>query len=246
MANRAGTPRGTASPRVSLAFRPPCLQVLIEHRTGPAGGLLNWQELEEECNRHTGWQLDPASGIRRVQCRCAGGGRPAASTPRALPRHRPQRHPLSVLPLPAALRGSSPCASAEHLLPLCQLPVRALAPPPPCRHGHPAATPPYPTPTRLPALCRAASFSTEDPRLDLAAARSADALVAVRGPACVQWLGMRPGAALLELRRARWAVLGRVCGLSAGRACPAADCEAAGSASGSHVAQYLCIVWHSR
>lgn len=91
------------------------LKVLIEHRTGPAGGLLNWQELEEECNRHTGWQLDPASGIRRVQC-------------------------------------------------------------------------------------RAASFSTEDPRLDLAAARSADALVAVRGPACVQWLGMRPGAALLELR----------------------------------------------
>ncbi|KAL4452632.1 hypothetical protein ABPG75_008294 [Micractinium tetrahymenae] len=91
------------------------LKVLIEHRSGPAGNLLNWQELVEQCNRHAGWQLDPASRFERVQC-------------------------------------------------------------------------------------RAATFSTEDPRLDLAAARSADVLVAVRGPACIQWLGMRDGSTLLELR----------------------------------------------
>ncbi|KAL4439005.1 hypothetical protein ABPG77_006942 [Micractinium sp. CCAP 211/92] len=91
------------------------LKVLVEHGSGPAGGLLNWEELVNQCNRYTKWQLEPASGIKRVQC-------------------------------------------------------------------------------------RAATFSTEDPRLDLAAARSADVLVAVRGPACIQWLGMRDGAALLELR----------------------------------------------
>lgn len=32
--------------------------------------LLNWEELEQQCNKFSGWKLD-GSPFRRVQCRCA-------------------------------------------------------------------------------------------------------------------------------------------------------------------------------
>ena len=49
------------------------LQVLIESRQGPVRNILNAQELVDDCNRlSASWPLDPASPIKRIQCRWAG------------------------------------------------------------------------------------------------------------------------------------------------------------------------------
>lgn len=34
--------------------------------------ILNWQELEQQCNKFTGWKLENTP-FKRVQCRCALG-----------------------------------------------------------------------------------------------------------------------------------------------------------------------------
>ena len=69
---------GSPLPPASLwvLLHAPLSQVLIEHRrSSSARNLLNSQELVELCNaegfRGSGgeWQLDPASPIKRVQCR---------------------------------------------------------------------------------------------------------------------------------------------------------------------------------
>lgn len=53
-----------------LLLRP---QVLIESRQGPVRNVLNAQELVDDCNRlSASWPLDPASPIKRIQCRWAG------------------------------------------------------------------------------------------------------------------------------------------------------------------------------
>lgn len=48
--------------------------------------------------------------------------------------------------------------------------------------------------------CRAAGLSSSDVLQALDSVRSADVLVSAPGPACVHWLGMADGSALLELR----------------------------------------------
>ena len=194
------------------------LQVLIEHRSGPAGNLANWEELLEQCNGYYSWQLAPGSGLKRVQCRCAGVCFLVAASSASLPGSRLHHHTqpsvnrLPVLhaspPLHTFCRAPTLSADDPRLLSSASL---CCTPPRLCflqggdvQRGRPLPLSPasfcFTPPCLLPAFCRAATFSVDDPRLDLAAARSADVLVAVRGPACVQWLGMREGAALLELR----------------------------------------------
>ncbi|PRW56188.1 raffinose synthase [Chlorella sorokiniana] len=49
---------------------PDVLKVLIESRQGPVRNILNAQQLVDDCNRLSGsWLLDPASLIKRIQCR---------------------------------------------------------------------------------------------------------------------------------------------------------------------------------
>lgn len=46
------------------------LQVLIESRQGPVRNILNARELVDACNQQSAsWPLDPASPIKRIQCR---------------------------------------------------------------------------------------------------------------------------------------------------------------------------------
>lgn len=68
------------------------LQVLIEHRSGPAGNLANWEELLEQCNGYYSWQLAPGSGLKRVQCRCAGVCFLVAASSASLPGSRLHHH----------------------------------------------------------------------------------------------------------------------------------------------------------
>lgn len=71
-----------AHPTVGTNLRPaactliaPSPQVLIESRQGPVRNILNAHQLVDDCNRLSdSWQLDPASPIKRIQCRWVGPG----------------------------------------------------------------------------------------------------------------------------------------------------------------------------
>lgn len=150
------------------------LKVLIERREGPSRNLLNAAELERLCNRAASWQGRLAGGIKRVQCRCAGG--PAGQRCRG-----------------TTAGGDAGCCRAASCRTRAHPTLRRAHPKPvsaPCLP--PATPPPYPP-------NRSLAFSG-DTLENMAAVRGADVLVAVHGGACTNWLFMREGSSLLEIR----------------------------------------------
>lgn len=69
-------PRLPPPPYQPFDSGPDVLKVLIEHREGLTRRLLNWAELEKECNAFTAWKFNQTlvtngTAIKQIQCRAA-------------------------------------------------------------------------------------------------------------------------------------------------------------------------------